>query len=99
MSQPEYEDRYPTQERDANDRRLTVVEAPPPDPVVRYRFEYLSGKVAGRRLDAMLNEYGRDGWQLRVCVSNTNAVGDPDGTFFVMLERRVSLTAVDISAT
>jgi hypothetical protein len=75
----------------SSDRRLTVVEPPTPGTAGGVLFQYLSGEVRGRSLDATLNEYGREGWQVRVCVPNKTPAGYPDGTFFIMLERKLSV--------
>jgi hypothetical protein len=85
----------PDGEPDLREPSVAVIEMPAPNPAGLPRFEYLSGDVAGRYLNSHLNGYGKDGWQVRVCAPNRNAVGNPDGTFFVMLERKLESTGSD----
>ncbi len=99
MSQGEYARWDPGEKPEANDRRLTVVEPPAPGLAAGQLFQYLSGEVLGTRLDTTLNEYGREGWQVRVCVPNKTPAGYPDGSFFIMLERKLSPTASEAQAS
>lgn len=59
-------------------------------PAVANQYQYMSGNVASELLGATLNGWGKEGWQLRVCVSNRTATGYLDGTYFVILERKLT---------
>jgi Domain of unknown function (DUF4177) len=98
MSALDFDRRYrPSEEPDAEDRPLAVVQAPAPVPKGR-RFQYLSGTVAGNRLETILNEYGEEGWRLRFCVQHKTAAASLEATFVVILERELGPDGSDTPA-